>query len=211
MLRERLDDGLAAMALALAAPARVQLVEYLLLLERWNRAFNLVAQSDASSMVERHILDCLAPLPWLDAHAPADAAALDLGTGAGLPGLVLAIARPRLQWTLLDANGKKARFCRQAAAALDLKQVRVEQGRAERHRSPGGYDLVISRAVADLPRLAGLAHPMLAVGGWIVAMTGRTVDVQEPAFASFGLAYNAVELRVPGADERHLMVMGRVD
>ena len=126
-LRERLDVGIGAMQLALTDAVCERLVDYLVLLERWNRAFNLVAPGDTASMVERHILDSLAPLPWLDEHVSADARALDLGTGAGLPGMVLAIARPR---SALDSAGRQRQEDPVLPSGGSRARARASSGRA---------------------------------------------------------------------------------
>ena len=141
-----LDPGLDALGLdrALSAP----LLDYLALLARWNRTYNLTAVRDPADMVTLHLLDALALHPHL--HGIARLA--DLGSGAGLPGIPLAIALPGLAVTLVESNGKKARFLREAVRTLGLARVRVAECRAEALDEPGAYDAVTARALATLPQ-----------------------------------------------------------
>ena len=138
-LHQRLDTGLDALGLdrALAAP----LLDYLALLLRWNRTYNLTAIRDPDAMVTRHLLDSLAMHPYVQPGALAD-----LGTGPGLPGIPLAIAKPELQVTLVESNGKKARFLREAVRQLKLGNARVAESRAEALAEPGAYTQITARA-----------------------------------------------------------------
>jgi 16S rRNA (guanine527-N7)-methyltransferase len=165
-LATRLDHGLEAMRLALPGPAQSRLLDYLELLALWNRAYNLTGVRDPLEMVARHLLDSLAMLPYVRGTSLAD-----LGSGAGLPGIPLAIARPGLQVTLIDSNGKKTRFLREARRTLSLANVRVEQARAEDFF--GAFDTVAARA------FAGLAD-MLAAGGHLMARDGRCLALKGP-------------------------------
>jgi 16S rRNA (guanine527-N7)-methyltransferase len=147
--------------------ARDRLVTFLLLLARWNRAFNLTAVRAPLEMVPRHLLDSLAALPWVE-RGPV----LDIGTGAGLPGVPLAIARRELEFTLLDSVGKKVRFVRQAAADLGLENVEVVQSRVEAYRPTRKFATIVSRAVASLQALVAGAAPLAAPGGRLLAFKG---------------------------------------
>ncbi len=171
-LRARLDAGLAAMAPAIAealdATARDRLVQYVLLLARWNRAYNLTAVRDPREQVARHLLDSLAVLPWVG-RGPV----LDLGTGAGLPGIPLAIARPELAFTLLDSNGKKTRFVRQAVLELGLDQVEVIQSRLEAYRPARKFATIVARALASLPDLYRGARGLASDDARLLALKGR--------------------------------------
>lgn len=167
-LRSLLDVGLAAMggeSAALNAASRDTLVDYISLLARWNRAFNLTAVRDPRSMVPRHLLDSLAVLSWVS-RGPV----LDLGTGAGLPGIPLAIARPGLTFTLLDSNGKKTRFVRQAVLELRLTNVEVVQSRLEAYRPPHKFATIVARALAPLPQLIAGAQPLAGPEGRLLAL-----------------------------------------
>lgn len=200
----QLADGLAALDIPLAASQQQALLAYLALLARWNRAFNLTAVRDASSVVRRQLLDSLSILPWVTAGP-----VLDVGSGAGLPGIPLAVACPQLAFSLLDTNGKKTRFLRQAVAELGLSNVEVLRSRVEDLRRPGHYALISSRAFAALPdMLAGTRH-LLAPGGRWLAMKG-SVPRDELAALPDDVSAEVAPLKVPGEPgERHLVVLDR--
>ncbi len=199
-----LDAGLAALGLdaSLAAPLR----RYLELLARWNRTYNLTAIRDPGEMVTLHLLDSLS----MHAHVRGVARLADLGTGAGLPGIPLAIALPELQVTLVESNGKKARFLREAVRTLGLANVRVAESRAEALDMPGAFDAITARAMATLADLVTAGGHLLAPGGRLLAMKGARPDA-EIADLPPGWRVEAVHpLAVPGlAAERHLVVVGR--
>ncbi len=202
-LRQRLDDGLAALGLdrALAAP----LLEYLALLLRWNRTYNLTAIRDPDEMVVRHLLDSLAMQPYVQPGALAD-----LGTGPGLPGIPLAIARADVQVTLVESNGKKARFLREAVRQLRLGNARVAESRAEAVDEPGAYAQITARAMDTLAGILEVGGHLLAPGGRLLAMKGVN-PVEEIAALPPGWTALAVHpLAVPGLGaERHLVEVGR--
>ncbi|MFL6593523.1 MAG: 16S rRNA (guanine(527)-N(7))-methyltransferase RsmG [Luteimonas sp.] len=201
--RAQLADGLEALALdpALAAP----LLAYLDLLDRWNRAYNLTAIRDPSEMVAKHLLDSLAMVPFID-----DGTLADLGTGPGLPGIPLAIARPGLQVTLVESNGKKARFLREAIRTLPLANACVAESRIEALAQPAAYDAITARALATLPLIVELGGHLLKPDGRLLAMKGALPDEEIAALPS-GWRVDAVHpLAVPGlAAERHLVVVVR--
>jgi len=201
---QQLALGLAAMGLALPQTQHQALLGYLGLLARWNRAYNLTAVRDPAVMVRRQLLDSLSILPWVD-RGPL----LDVGTGAGLPGIPLAIARPELNFSLLDTNGKKTRFVQQAVGELGLANVEVIRGRVEQLERPGHYALITSRAFATLAEMVDLTAPLLAAdGGWL-AMKG-TDPAAEVADLPAGLAAEVQRLQVPGETaERHLVIIRR--
>ncbi len=166
-------DGLPALALSgveLPAGAAAQLERYLDLLEKWNRTYNLTAVRDRSRMATHHVLDSLAVLPYLPDRA--DLRLLDIGSGAGLPGIPLAIARPDWRVTVVDSNHKKGAFMRQVAGELSLGNVEVRVARVEALDPDGGFDVVISRAFSDLRTFAECGGRLLAPRGQLVAMKG---------------------------------------
>ncbi|NEX15519.1 MAG: 16S rRNA (guanine(527)-N(7))-methyltransferase RsmG [Halochromatium sp.] len=171
-LRAQLDAGLAAMPAeigqALDPTARDRLIQYLRLLGRWNQAYNLTAVRDPREQVSRHLLDSLAVLPWVR-RGPV----LDLGTGAGLPGIPLALARPGLRFTLLDSNGKKTRFVRQAVLELGLEQVEVIQIRLEAYQPERKFATIVARALASLQELYLSALGLATDDGRLLALKGR--------------------------------------
>ncbi len=175
-LQRRLAEGLERRGLALSPEVQRRLLDYLALLQRWNRAYNLTAVRDPEAMVERHLLDSLSVLPYLD-QAPAGAVA-DVGSGAGLPGIPLALARPQRPVTLIDSVNKKTRFQRQAIRELGLNgQVNALNARVEQlDDHHGRYPVVITRAFAPLARTCRLSGALLAPGGRLLAMKGPRVE-----------------------------------
>lgn len=200
----QLDAGLEALRLELSGAQRQALLGYLGLLSRWNRVYNLTAVRDPDLVVGRHLLDSLAILPWLG-----DGPVLDLGTGAGLPGVPLAIARPACRFTLLDSNGKKTRFVQQVAGELGLANIEVVRARVEQMARPRHYAAIVSRAFADLAAMVRLSTPLLAPGGRWLAMKGAVAQSELDALPE-GIAVELVPLAVPGeAGERHLVILSR--
>lgn len=196
----RLAEGLDALGLdpGLAAP----LAEYLALLARWNRTHNLTAIREPERMVTHHLLDSLAVLPWI----PRRGRLLDIGSGAGLPGIPLALARPELAVTLIDSVGKKAAFMQQAITALGLPNARAVHGRVEDYPSTEPFDTVISRAFSSLDAFTGLSRPLLAPGGRWLAMKGRRPDDELAALPADIRVLGVHPVAVPGLEaERHLV------
>ena len=187
------------------------LLDYLSLLLRWNRTYNLTAVRDPREMVTKHLLDSLAMHPYVDGLARAGGALADLGTGAGLPGIPLAIAKPGLRVTLVESAGKKARFMREAVRQLKLADVQVAESRIEALDMPGAFDAITARALATLPLLVEWGGPLLKPDGRLLAMKG-VEPAEEIAALPEGWAVEAVHpLRVPGLPaQRHLVVVRRV-
>lgn len=206
--RAELDAGLDALGLdrALAAP----LLAYLALLLRWNQAYNLTAIREPGEMVRKHLLDSLAMHASVDAIAARGGALADLGTGAGLPGIPLAIAKPGLQVALVESNGKKARFMREVVRTLGLRNARVLESRIEAVDEPGRFDAITARALATLPLILELGGHLLAPGGVLLAMKGA-VPAEEIAGLPAGWHLADVRpLTVPGVEAaRHLVVVAR--
>ena len=203
-----LDPPLRAGLAALALPGELAppLLAYLDLLARWNRTYNLTAVRDPREMVSRHLLDSLAMEPFLDGI---DSLA-DLGTGPGLPGIPLAIARPGLRVTLVEANGKKARFLREAVRTLGLANAEVAESRIEALQRPGAFDAITARALATLPQILAFGGHLLAPGGKLLAMKGARPDEEIAALPRGWRLETLHRLTVPGLDgERHLAVVGR--
>ena len=203
-LRGELEAGLQALSrdAALATP----LLAYLALLVRWNRTYNLTAIRDPREMVSKHLLDSLAMHAFVgDVETLAD-----LGTGAGLPGIPLAIARPGLQVTLVESNGKKARFMREALRQLDLRNARVVESRIEAFDAPGAFDAITARALATLPLILELGGHLLKPDGKLLAMKGAHPAEEIAALPAGWRLDGAHPLTVPGlVGERHLVVVTR--
>jgi len=202
-LDKSLAANLAQTGLKLDARARGLLLDYIALLVKWNRVYNLTSVRKPQDMLTRHILDSLVVLPYLQGPR-----VLDVGTGAGLPGIVLAIARPDWQLVLLDSSGKKLRFVRQAAADLGLGNVEVENVRIEDYRPQRPFDTIISRAFSSLDEMYRHCAPLCAPGGRILAMKGIYPLAEVEALADPSRVTAAHRLTVPGMDaQRHLIEM----
>lgn len=202
-VEQLLERGLRALGAAPAADASERLLRYLALLEKWNRTINLTAIREPERMVTQHLLDSLSVLPQLEAREHCLA---DIGTGAGLPGIPLAIARPELQVTLVEPNQKKVAFLRQAKLELGLVNVEVLGQRVE-DVPAAGYDVVISRAFADLPDFVRVGERLVAPHGRLVAMKGL-VPYEEIARLPAHARSEVVAVEVPElAATRHLIVV----
>ena len=200
-----LAQGLSDLQLdrALARP----LSRYAEELRRWNRAYNLTAIRDPAEVVTRHLLDCLSLVPAIESAGIKAQPMLDVGSGAGLPGLILAIARPEWSIDVLDSNGKKARFLRHVQRSMGLQKVRVIESRAETYVPDARYAAVTSRAFASLDKFfVGTRHLLAEDGRWL-AMRGH-VDENDGALLAPDVAIDQViPLHVPGLDEaRHLVI-----
>jgi 16S rRNA (guanine527-N7)-methyltransferase len=202
---QQLAQGVSELGLTLPAGAREQLLGYLGLLQKWNRVYNLTSVRDAHRMVSQHLLDCLAVAP----HAAAETL-LDVGSGAGLPGIPLALALPEARVTLLDANHKKAAFLRQVVTELKLGNTEVVCERVETWKPRAAFAVVISRALSDLAEFVSLAGRHVAAGGRLLAMKG-VHPYEEIAQLPHGWAVQQViPLQIPGLRaQRHLVSIGR--
>lgn len=176
---------------------------YLDLLEKWNAAYNLTAVRGRAAMEVEHILDSLAIVPHIGLRA---GTVVDVGTGAGLPGMVLAIVLPENRYVLIDSNGKKTRFLMQAAHELGLRNVTVFNGRIEDWQPASRVDLVTSRAFASLADMVQGCRALLESGAQALAMKGVRPDDEIAALPPDVQVKEVAALRVPGLDkERHLV------
>ena len=203
-LHAELDTGLRTLQLdpALATP----LLAYLALLDRWNRTYNLTAIRDPREMVGKHLLDSLAMHP----HVRGIGTLADLGTGAGLPGIPLAIAIPELQVALVESNGKKARFMREALRTLRLGNARVIESRAEAVAEPAAFDAITARAMATLADILAVGGHLLKPDGRLLAMKGMRPDNEIAALPAGWRLESIDALTVPGLSaDRHLVTVGR--
>jgi len=206
-LAAALAQGCVELGLSVPDPVQGKLIAYLELIAKWNRVYNLTAVRDPARMVASHLLDCLAIVPQLDAAG----AVLDVGSGAGLPGIPLALMWPRARVTLLDSNHKKATFLRQAAIELALDNADVVCERVETWQSPRPFGLVVSRAFSDLGEFAKIADRLCAPAGTMAAMKG-VYPHEELAQLPPGIGLKRViPLKVPGLRaERHLVLLEHV-
>jgi len=202
-LRNLLARGVQQLGIELPADGTSRLLAFVQLLEKWNRAFNLTAVRDPAQMVTRHLLDSLAVLPFLEGKQ-----VVDVGSGAGLPGIPLALACHERRFVLLDSNGKKTRFLTQAVTELGLTNVEVVRSRAEDYRPEQLFDTVISRAFASLAATVHAAGHLCGPHGILLVMKGvYPGDELEDLPPTMSL--RAVHrLDVPGlAAERHLVCL----
>ena len=202
---ERLARGIAALDVTVSGVAQQTLLDYLDLIGKWNRVHNLTAIRDPAQMLTHHLLDSLAVLPHL-----AGPRVLDVGSGAGLPGIVLAVVQPGWAVTLLDSNHKKAAFLQQAVIELKLANAEVVCERIEKLDRPQAYDVVISRAFSALADFVTAALPVLAPGGVLAAMKGVHPHAELAQLPSSVRRLREMALKVPGLDaERHLILLER--
>lgn len=204
--RELLQGGLQQLSLQVAEEIQQKMLTYIALLGKWNRAYNLTSVRDPGQMVVRHLLDSLAILPWL--RGPS---ILDVGSGAGLPGIPLALVRPEWQFVLLDSNGKKTRFITQAIAELGLENVQVIHARAEDYHPAQLHNTIVSRAFTSLENMVNMVGRECAPGGCLLAMKGVNPVAELEQLPEQYQISSIETLTVPHLDaERHLVVIERI-
>jgi 16S rRNA (guanine527-N7)-methyltransferase len=201
VLVERLRAGLTDLGIDAGPAAQTMLLDYLQLLERWNRRYNLTAVREPGAMVTRHLLDSLALLPHVG-----NGTLIDVGSGAGLPGIPLAIADPHRPVTVLDSNGKKTRFLEHVRATLKLANVAVVKARVEDYRPQAGFDRVVSRAFASLDDMIRSCRHLLGPRGEFLAMKGQVPDRELAAAQTLARLVSMEALAVPGLDEARCLV-----
>jgi 16S rRNA (guanine527-N7)-methyltransferase len=204
-LRPALDAGLQALGLVLDTIANDRLIAYVDLLTRWNRVYNLTAVRDPAQMLTQHLLDSLAVVGPLQRERPVPARLLDVGSGAGLPGVVIAIVLPAWQVVCIDAVAKKTRFVQQVATELGLANLAAEHGRVEAATSAAPFDVITSRAFAALSDFVALTESRLADDGVWMAMKGRRPDDEISALPTTMVA-RVEPLQVPGLNAERCLV-----
>jgi 16S rRNA (guanine527-N7)-methyltransferase len=200
-LIELLDSGAREMGVALPAPAAARLFDYLALLRKWNRAYNLTAVHGAEQMVVRLLLDSLSVVPYIKGPR-----VLDLGSGPGLPGIPLALVLNRCDFVLLDSSLKKTRFLHQAIGELGLANVTVVRGRADDYRPVELFDTVVTRAFGTLGEIVAAARRLGQPGGLICAMKGRYPRVEIEQLPKDCRVVGVEHLKVPGLDAQRYLV-----
>lgn len=207
-IRSAIERGVAELGQQLPEGAAAKLAWLLGELARWNARMNLTAIRDMGEMVTRHVLDSLAVRPYVQGPR-----VIDIGTGAGFPGLPLAIAEPSLSVELLDRSGKKIAFVRHVVGELGLENASAVQGAAESYAPAERFDTVLCRALASIDRLAGMAGHLLAGDGVLLALKGQypTDELRELADSLKSWNYSVTALAVPGLarHSRHLVILKR--
>jgi 16S rRNA (guanine527-N7)-methyltransferase len=203
-LAARLAEGIAAIGLAIPSETQALLLQYLALIQKWNSVHNLTALREPDAMLVRHLLDSLAIAPHLSGVRIAD-----IGSGAGLPGIPLALAHSEWHLALIESNHKKAIFLQQVRIELDIKNIEVVAGRVENFRSDEGFDVVISRAFSDLADFIKLAAHLCKPGsGKLAAMKGIYPHEELSQLPSQVAVEKILPIAVPGLDgERHLVMI----
>lgn len=199
----RLANGIDVLGLALSQETQTRLLQYLALIGKWNQVHNLTAIREPETMLVRHLLDSLSILPCI-----AGPRIVDVGSGAGLPGIPLALARPDWHVVLLESNHKKTVFLQQVRIELELKNVEVAAERAENFRSTDGFDTVISRAFSDLGDFVSLAGHLCAEGvGRLAAMKGIYPHEELKQLPAQFIVEKTLPITVPGLGEKRHLVM----
>ena len=209
-LRNLLQNGIDQLGVTLTSGQHEKLLDYLMLLQKWNGVYNLTAVRDPEDMVKQHLLVCLAALPaFQDAHS-AKMHVLDVGSGGGLPGIVLAIAFPDMQVSLIDTVQKKTAFLTQVKLELGLENVTVLTGRVEKLENGRKFDVITSRAFSELKELIHLTSHLLSENGKYIAMKGVLPEAEIAQLPEGWHVSRAWPLTIPGLQaERHLILMDR--
>ncbi|PID48813.1 MAG: 16S rRNA (guanine(527)-N(7))-methyltransferase RsmG [Proteobacteria bacterium] len=200
------NEALTQLNIAPTSQQAAQLQAYLHLLQRWNKVYNLTAIRDPEAMLAVHLWDSLSIVPYIQAET-----CLDVGSGAGLPGIPLAIMQPKHRFTLLDSNGKKTRFMQQAVMELGLSNVQVVNTRAEQWLPEQPFAAIISRAFAALKDFVDTSATHLQASGRLYAMKGRFPRAELDSLPASWKVLAVHKLRVPALEaERHLLELGRI-
>lgn len=200
-LKPQLESGLDELGLSLTDTQVNQLIQYLTLLEKWNKVYNLTAIRDPKEMLIKHLLDSLAVVPHITGER-----IIDVGTGGGLPGIPLAICFPDKTVDLLDSNSKKTRFLIQAKAELGLVNTQVIHDRVENYQPKLGYDVVISRAFASMQDMLHWTDHLLSEGGVWCAMKAQQEFEDLTALPGLVIIEETIQLKIPGLDAQRMLI-----
>ena len=194
--RSILESGVKALNLSLTDVQIEQLLDFIKLIAKWNKAYNLTAVRNNVDMTRLHILDSLAILPHIHGKR-----VIDIGTGAGLPGIPLAICLPDVDFVLLDSNAKKTRFVQQVILELKLKNVAAVHARVEQYQPEQGFDIVTTRAFASLPDIVSLTSHLLNANGVLLAMKGQIPEAELRQFNA-----TVIPITVPEVEAERCLV-----
>ena len=201
-LAQALANGLTELRIVVSEPSQVRLIQYLELIEKWNKVHNLTAIRGLEQMLVHHLLDSLAVLP----HLGSARSLLDVGSGAGLPGIPLAMVQPELAVTLLDSSYKRQAFQLQCKAELGLDNATAVHSRVEDYRNKPGFDVVVSRAFSDLGEFVSAARHLCSPGGRLLAMKGLFPHDEIAKLPKGATVSQVRELKIPGLNaSRHLI------
>lgn len=204
-MSSKLEQALTPLPLDFTDDQLLKLQQYLTLLQKWNAAFNLIANSEESEIIHRHLIDSLSVN-----HLLAGEQILDFGTGAGLPGIPLAIVNPHRTFVLLDSNGKKTRFLFQVKLELGLENVTIENCRIEHYKSNGQIDIVMCRAFSSLPDIVDKTTGLLDNGSRLLALKGQVRESEIEAISNDYKVTRIHKLDIPNSNaERHVVEIGR--
>ena len=210
-IAQGLSHGIESLSLNVAEPQQRQLLSYMALIQKWNKVYNLTALRQAQEILTHHLLDSLSAVSPLLGHiaktkgdANAGIELLDVGSGGGLPGVVIAICCPNIRVTCVDTVSKKAAFVQQVAASLRLSNLRGVHARVESLTGP--YDLICSRAFASLPDFVSWSAAALSDGGVWMAMKGKLPEAEMAVLPSFAEVFHVEQLQVPGLEADRCMV-----
>ncbi len=199
---KQLGSGLEQMDLVVGQQQQQKLLDYLALLRKWNQTYNLTAIRNPDEMVARQLLDSLSILTLVQGKR-----ILDVGTGAGLPGIPLAICMPQAEFTLIDSNGKKSRFVQQAKLELALDNLEVHQSRIEQFEVTKGFDTITARAFAALPKIVELTARLLSENGIVLAMKGAVPEDEVKQLRADGNPVQIIRLPETSGCERHAIIV----
>ncbi|MBS0357646.1 MAG: 16S rRNA (guanine(527)-N(7))-methyltransferase RsmG [Proteobacteria bacterium] len=205
-LAKLLQTGIDQLKLSIPSLQQEKLLSYLESLNKWNQSYNLTAVRDPKEMVGKHLLDSLALLPWITTGDRI----IDVGTGAGLPGIPLAICMPEKQFTLLDSDGKKTRFLTQVVFQLGLSNIKIEQARVEEYAPEVLWDVILTRAFSDLQEMLQKTRHLCSNNGLFLAMKGQLPEDEIREMGEEFKIQNIIPLTIPGSNaERHLIIIAR--
>lgn len=202
MLTSLLQAGLAEINVSFEDSQLEQLKSYLELLKKWNKTYNLTAITELPKMVSYHVLDSLV----VSSQIPEQGYCLDVGTGAGLPGIPLAIMLPQTNWVLLDSNGKKTRFVQQAIAACELSNVKVVQSRIQDYHAESSFDVIVSRAYSSVMDFISSVGPLWQANTRLITMKTELSEAEQQSIDSTLYKLDINRLQVPGIVEKRSLI-----